>query len=86
MAGAPIGNKNASRQRRMVTDALTRAAAQNPEMLAEACMKVLEKARDGDLASFTVLADRLDGKPPQSIEGEVGGFTVILNGADTKTL
>lgn len=68
MAGAPEGNQNAVKERRMVTDALRRAAAQNPNKLRNACLKVLENAENGDLAAFKEIADRLDGKPLQSVD------------------
>jgi hypothetical protein len=66
MAGAPKGNTNASKDNRMVTDALKRAAAQNPDKLREACLKVLQDAAEGNLAAFNTLADRLDGRPSQT--------------------
>lgn len=68
---APQGNTNAKKENRLITDALKRAAAQNPDMLREACMKVLEDAASGNLAAFNTLADRLDGKPAQALN--VGG-------------
>lgn len=36
--------------------------------------KVLDKVADGDLAAINLLADRLDGKPAQSVElsGDIG--------------
>lgn len=69
--GAPIGNTNATKDKRLITDALRRAAAQNADKLKEACEKIIENAANGDLASFNVLADRLDGKPAQALN--IGG-------------
>lgn len=69
--GGQIGNKNAAKENRMVTNALKRAVAQNPEQLRKACLKVLEDAENGNLAAFNTIADRLDGKPAQSVN--VGG-------------
>ncbi len=66
MAGAPEGNQNAVKETRLVTNALRRAVVQSPEKLRKACEKVLNDAVKGNLASFTVLADRIDGKPAQS--------------------
>ena len=66
--GAPAGNQNAVKQRRVVTDMLNRVVAQDPEKLRKACQAVLDKASEGDIGSFTVLGDRLDGKPKQAIE------------------
>jgi len=64
--GGQLGNTNATKEKRMVTDALRRAAAQNPDKLRSACMKVIEEAAAGNLAAFNTLADRLDGKPAQT--------------------
>lgn len=69
--GGQPGNKNAVKETRMVTSALKRAAAQNPDKLREACEKVIEEAANGNLAAFNVLADRLDGKPTQEVQGSV---------------
>ena len=86
--GAPEGNTNAARQKREVTNALRKAAAQNPDKLKAACEKVLEKAVEGDLAAFNVLADRLDGKPVQAVEGtgENGLFTIAFTQLDEEVL
>jgi hypothetical protein len=67
MAGAPLGNTNGKKENRLVTDALRRAVAQNPDKLQLGCMKVLDDAVGGNIASFSVIADRLDGKPAQSV-------------------
>jgi len=64
--GAPIGNQNGVKETRLITNALRRAVVQNPEKLRTACEKVVEDAANGNLASFNAMADRLDGKPPQS--------------------
>lgn len=77
MAGAPEGNTNATKDNRLVTNALRRAVVQSPEKLKKACEKVLADAVDGNLAAFTVIADRLDGKPAQ---------TNILEGNEEKPL
>jgi len=70
MAGAPVGNKNAAKEKRIITNALRRAVAQNPDKLKEACEKVLEDAVNGNLAAFNSIADRLDGKPTLTIAGD----------------
>ena len=87
-AGPPEGNQNAARQQREVTNALRRAATQNPNKLKKAAESVLNKAAEGDLAAFNVLADRLDGKPIQSVEGtgENGIFTIIVSTDDESVL
>lgn len=67
MAGAPKGNTNGKKENRLITDALRRAVVQSPEKLRAACDKLIEKAEEGDIAAFNVIADRLDGKPAQSL-------------------
>jgi len=64
--GAPIGNQNGTKENKLITNALRRAATQNPDKLRKACEKVVDDAANGNLASFNAMADRLDGKPPQS--------------------
>lgn len=68
---APPGNKFAAKQNRVITDTLRRVVAQNPEKVRIACEKALDKAADGDLQTFREIADRLDGKPTQSVEMNV---------------
>ena len=70
MAGAPLGNNNNSKGR-LITDELRRVCTQSPEKLKKACEKVLEDAVSGNLAAFSVIADRLDGKPAQAVN--IGG-------------
>ena len=74
MAGAPKGNTNSRKENRLITDELRRVVTQSPKKLKEACEKVLSDAVEGNLAAFTVMADRLDGKPAQSVslDGELG--------------
>ena len=73
-SGGQKGNTNATKDKRLITDELRRVVTQSPEKLKKACEKVLDDAVDGNLAAFGVIADRLDGKPHQSISG--------LDGAD----
>lgn len=65
---APYGNNNGAKQNRMVTDMLRRVAVQNPKKLRAACEAVLEKAVAGDIQAFNTFADRLDGKPNQTLD------------------
>jgi len=67
MAGAPQGNTNGKKENRLITDALRRAVVQSPEKLRNACDALLEQAEEGNIAAFNVIADRLDGKPAQSM-------------------
>lgn len=69
--GAQVGNKNATKDKRLITDELRRVVTQGPAKLKKACEKLLDEAAKGNLAAFNVIADRLDGKPAQSLT--VGG-------------
>ena len=71
-SGGQPGNTNSTADKRLVTNALKRAVAQNPEKLRKACMKVLDDAVDGNLAAFNTMADRTDGRPAQSVS--LGGI------------
>ena len=44
MAGAPKGNTNATKEHRLITNALRRAVVQSPDKLKKACEKVLDDA------------------------------------------
>jgi hypothetical protein len=58
------GNKGA----RLIEEAIRRAIAQEDgKRIREGVEKLLDKVAEGDLAAFNILADRLDGKPNQSI-------------------
>jgi hypothetical protein len=63
--GAPIGNKNATKNKPFL-DAMRRALAQNPQKIANIVDKVLEQAESGEPWAVNVVADRLDGKAHQS--------------------
>ena len=65
---APKGNQNGRKENRLITDALRRVVTQNPEKLKIACEKVLEDAMEGDKYALSFIADRLDGKPSQSVD------------------
>ena len=66
-SGGQEGNTNATKDKRLITDELRRVITQSPEKLKKACERVLDDAVDGNLAAFSVIADRLDGKPAQSV-------------------
>ena len=88
MAGAPVGNTNAKKENRLITDELRRVCTQSPEKLKEACIKVLDEAVQGNLGAFTVLADRLEGKPAQAVtvgneEGETFKTETTLRPQET---
>jgi len=79
MAGAPLGNINGAKGKRW-QDALNKALARfvsvDPpiavgEALDKIALRVVEGALAGDWDSITEIANRLDGKPAQSVT--VGG-------------
>lgn len=71
MAGAPLGNTNATKNKAWDA-ALRRAIAQdNADRLRQAAEKLLTLAAQGESWAIKELADRLDGKAAQSMT--VGG-------------
>ena len=59
--GAPIGNKNATKNKPFL-DAMRRALAQNPQKIGRIVDKVLDQAEAGEAWAVKEVADRLDGK------------------------
>lgn len=67
--GAPFGNKNSSKEKRIFGSELRKAVAQDDrKRLRAAIEKQLDAAAAGDLAALKEIADRLDGKAAQPIE------------------
>jgi hypothetical protein len=70
------GNGNSGQRKdKLIRDALMLAAhrvhdddPQGRKKLAVAAAKVVEMAVEGDLAAFKEIADRIDGKAPQSVD------------------
>lgn len=67
-AGAPKGNKNAVKGRRMITSMLQKVVTQSPDKIRKACEKLLDDAAEGNIYAFREIFDRLDGKPVQAVE------------------
>ena len=63
--GAPIGNKNATKNKPFL-DAMRRALAQNPQKIGRIIDKVLDQAEAGEAWAVKEVADRLDGKAVQA--------------------
>lgn len=68
---ASIGNDFSSKNRRIWRETLSRIAAQDPAKLRRIAERVYAMAEAGDLGAIREIADRLDGKPMQSVEMEV---------------
>jgi hypothetical protein len=66
--GAPKGNRNSAKDLRLFTNALRRHYVQNPNKLQSLVLKLDELAQGGDRMAINDVMDRIDGKPPQSIE------------------
>ena len=63
--GAPIGNKNATKNKPFL-DAMRRALAQNPQKIGRIVDKILDQAEAGEAWAVKEVADRLDGKAIQA--------------------
>jgi hypothetical protein len=65
--GAPLGNKNATKNR--LWDATLRRAllASDGEKLRELAEKLIEKALEGDVSALREIGDRIDGKAHQQL-------------------
>ncbi|MDC0637497.1 hypothetical protein OAP25_02230 [Flavobacteriaceae bacterium] len=66
MAGAPKGNNNAAKGKRMSNRLLKRL--EERELWDSMADALLEKALEGDISSIKEVFDRIDGKAPQSID------------------
>lgn len=83
--GAPIGNKNATKNKPW-SDALTRALmAEDGKKLRALAERLVEKALEGDVPALREIGDRMDGKPTQAITGADGEplFGPLVAGAES---
>lgn len=73
MAGAPIGNKNATKNRPWA-EAINRALlAEDGKKLRALAERLIDKASEGDVTALKEIGDRMDGKAMQAITGADGG-------------
>lgn len=68
--GAPIGNQNARKRPRLLTDALRRELTQKPEDALAVARKLIDSAKDGEPWAQSLLWERADGKVAQAIVGD----------------
>lgn len=75
MAGAPTGNRNAAKAKQWsaaIERALDkRGGGDRAKALDELAEVLLQKCEEMDMAALKELGDRLDGKPAQTIDGEI---------------
>jgi hypothetical protein len=77
---APIGNQNARKRNRMLTDALKRELTQNPEDVTKIARKLIESAIAGESWAQTLIHDRIDGKVPQPLVGDDDEAPISVKG------
>lgn len=70
LEGAPIGNANAAKSRRLLGDTLKRELAQHPERAVSIARKLLDCAEAGEPWAQSLVFERVDGKMPQAIVGD----------------
>jgi hypothetical protein len=76
--GAPLGNKNATKNRPW-SEAINRALlSEDGKQLRALADKLIACALAGDVAALREIGDRMDGKPAQAITGAEGGPVVIV--------
>lgn len=66
--GAPVGNKNSSRENRLFTNALRRKAIQNPEVMQAVVDSIYAEAMNGNIQAAKEIFDRTDGKAIQQLD------------------
>jgi hypothetical protein len=69
MAGAPEGNQNAAKSKRLFNSALKRALTQDPKRIEAVVEKLISLAELGESWAVKELIDRVDGKAPQPVVG-----------------
>jgi hypothetical protein len=69
MAGAPEGNQNSTREKRIMNAALKRHLVQNPESAALIVKNMVEAAMKGEPWAVKEVFDRESGKPKQPLTG-----------------
>jgi hypothetical protein len=69
MAGAPVGNANGAKQKRLLADCLKRELTQRPQDILAIANKLIESAKAGEAWAMTLIHERVDGKLPQPLVG-----------------
>ena len=77
---AAEGNNYSSKDNRLWSNTLRRAAVQDPERLRRIAERLLADAEAGDAQAIRELGDRLDGKPQQTTDVTVRtGLAEVLS-------
>ena len=63
---ATIASPKGGKPDKLIRDALIAAARQSPEKLKKIAEAMLDAAANGDVPAFNAVADRIDGKVPQT--------------------
>jgi len=75
--GAPVGNKNATKNRPWA-EAINRALlAEDGKKLRALADRLIDRALEGDVTALKEIGDRMDGKAAQAITGADGGDIVV---------
>lgn len=75
--GAPVGNKNGSKENRVWSEVIRRVALRDKKRLSALAEKLISMAEEGDLPSMKEFGDRFEGKIPQGVEGTDGKAIAI---------
>lgn len=67
MAGAPIGNRNGTKNKPW-SEAITKFAIQNPDKREKVIEKLFDMAVEGNMLAIKEIVDRTDGKAIQGME------------------
>ncbi len=78
--GAPLGNTNAAKKKRLLSDQLKRELSQKPEDVVAIVTKLIEDAKSGDAAARALIFERVDGKVPQPLVGDDEEAPIMLKG------
>jgi len=83
--GAPKGNKNSTRDKRVWGKIVRKLAVQEDyKKLHSVANALYAKAQEGDISAIKELGDRLDGKAVQEIGGGDEPITIkVVTGIDT---
>ena len=69
--GAPINNKNSTKDKRVWGKVVRKLAVQEDyKRIHNVAEALFRKAEDGDIAAIKELGDRIDGKSEQTISGD----------------